>query len=166
MEENDQHFPPQAKRAEEKLPKSDSLLKDQEATIDASGELALEETSFSALKADAPFNSRGILLNAPQTPKGIIRKLTETFPEDPHPVREGVAPTKDAKKRKDFPTDTRWTKIDRQLISPEALEEVKERFEERADCVIVLRVLTKDEIEVLADRTWEIRETKMKQEEG
>jgi bisphosphoglycerate-independent phosphoglycerate mutase (AlkP superfamily) len=56
-----------------------------------------------------------------------------------------------------IPPGARWTKIDRRLVNPEALEEAKERFEERLDCVIVLRVLTKEEIQKLADRTKEIR---------
>jgi hypothetical protein len=43
-------------------------------------------------------------------------------------------------------------------VNPEALEEAGERFEERLDCVIVLRPLSKEEIEKLADRTKEIRE--------
>jgi hypothetical protein len=42
-------------------------------------------------------------------------------------------------------------------VNPEALEEAKERFEERPDCVIVLRVLSKEEIRKLTDRTEEIR---------
>jgi hypothetical protein len=43
-------------------------------------------------------------------------------------------------------------------VNPEALERAKERFEERMDCVIVLRVLTKEEIQKLADKTKQIRE--------
>lgn len=42
-------------------------------------------------------------------------------------------------------------------MNPEALEAAQERFEERLDCVIVLRVLTKEEIQKLADKTREIR---------
>ncbi|GME22823.1 hypothetical protein GTA08_BOTSDO12350 [Neofusicoccum parvum] len=91
---------------------------------------------------------------------GILRKPTAKFPEDPNPIREGVAPLKDAKKGKDIPPDARWTKIDRRLVNPEALEEAKERFEERMDCVIVLRVLTREDIQKLADRTREIRESR------
>ncbi|KAF2674523.1 hypothetical protein BT63DRAFT_12568 [Microthyrium microscopicum] len=56
-----------------------------------------------------------------------------------------------------LPPDARWTKIDRTLVNPEALLEANERFEERLDCVIVLRVLTKQEIQDLADRTERIR---------
>lgn len=48
--------------------------------------------------------------------------------------------------------------MDRRIVNPEALEEAKERFEERMDCVIVLRILTKSEIQKLADRTKAIRE--------
>jgi RNA recognition motif-containing protein len=63
-------------------------------------------------------------------------------------------------KGKDIPSNARWTKIDRSLVHPQALEEARERFEERLDCVIVLRVLTKLEIQKLADRTKEIRESR------
>ena len=60
-------------------------------------------------------------------------------------------------KNSGIPPGARWTKIDRRLVNPEALEDAKERFEERLDCVIVLRVLTKEEIQKLADRTRELR---------
>lgn len=91
--------------------------------------------------------------------KGILREPRERFPEDPAPVREGVAPLKEALKdgRKGIPPGARWTKIDRRRVNPAALEEAKERFEERSDHVIVLRVLTREEIEALAARTQKIR---------
>lgn len=59
--------------------------------------------------------------------------------------------------KKGIPPGARWTKIDRRLVNPEALEKSNERFEERQDFVIVLRVLTKEEIQKLADRTRDIR---------
>lgn len=59
--------------------------------------------------------------------------------------------------KKGIPPGARWTKIDRRLVNPEALEAAQERFEERLDCVIVLRVLTKEEIQKLADKTRDIR---------
>lgn len=107
-------------------------------------------------------------------PRGILKKPTEKFPEHPNTMREGVAPLKDVSRRgltpvirftneaskaskSGIPPGARWTKIDRKLVNPEALEDAKERFEERLDCVIVLRVLTKEEIQKLADRTSEIR---------
>lgn len=70
--------------------------------------------------------------------KGILRQPTQKFPEDPNPIREGVAPLRDSKLGKQIPPEARWTKIDRRLVNPEALEEAKERFEERPDYVIVL----------------------------
>ncbi|WPH05078.1 Hypothetical protein R9X50_00797700 [Acrodontium crateriforme] len=96
-------------------------------------------------------------------PKGILKKPTEKFPEDKNVIREGVAPLKDATK-KGIPPGARWTKIDRRLVNPEALDEAKERFEERLDCVIVLRVLTKEEIQTLADRTREIRDERYEED--
>lgn len=93
----------------------------------------------------------------PEQPiRGILRQPREKFPEDPAPVREGVAPLKDAGK-KGIPPGARWTKIDRKLVNPEALEEGNERFEERPEYVIVLRVLTKEDIEAYAAKTQEIR---------
>ncbi|KAI5277049.1 hypothetical protein E4T47_00242 [Aureobasidium subglaciale] len=91
-----------------------------------------------------------------QRVRGILKRPTQKFPEDPNPVREGVAPLKETTKE-GIPAGARWTKIDRRLVNPQALEEAQERFEERLDCVIVLRVLTKDEIQKLADKTLEIR---------
>lgn len=91
-----------------------------------------------------------------EPPRGILRKPTEKFPEHPETVREGVAPLKDTQK-KGIPSTARWTKINRDLVNPQALEEARERFEERQDCVIVLRVLTLEEIQQFADRTKEIR---------
>ena len=83
--------------------------------------------------------------------KGILRPPREKFP-----VREGVAPLKDAGK-KGIPPGARWTKIDRKLVNPEALEMGGERYEERVDHVIVLRVLTAEEIQRYAAEIQEIR---------
>lgn len=93
--------------------------------------------------------------------KGILREPREKFPEDPAPVREGVAPLKETLKdgRKGIPPGARWTKIDRRRVNPAALTDAHERFEERSDHVIVLRVLTREEIEALALRTQQIRGT-------
>jgi len=88
--------------------------------------------------------------------KGILRAPREKFPEDPAPIREGVAPLKDAKKD-GVPPDARWTKISRKLVNPEALEAGKERYEAREDFVIVLRVLSRDEVQAYAEVTERIR---------
>ncbi|KAL2868506.1 uncharacterized protein BJX67DRAFT_42150 [Aspergillus lucknowensis] len=89
-------------------------------------------------------------------PKGILKPPRDKFPEEPNPVREGVAPLKDAHK-KGIPPGARWTKIDRRLVNPAALEAGQERFEERPEYVIVLRVLSKEEIQAYAVKTQEIR---------
>lgn len=90
-------------------------------------------------------------------PKGILKPPRSVpFPEDPNPTREGVAPLKQAGKD-GIPAGARWTKVSRILVNPEALEKDHERFEERDDYVIVLRVLSREEIERLAEKTKEIR---------
>jgi hypothetical protein len=89
-------------------------------------------------------------------PKGILKPPRPKFPEELNPIREGVAPLKDAQK-KGIPPGARWTKIDRRLVNPAALKAGRERFEERSDYVIVLRVLTKEEIQGYAVKTQEIR---------
>lgn len=89
-------------------------------------------------------------------PKGILKTRVNPFPEDANPVREGVAPLKEAGKD-GVPPGARWTKINRVLVNPEALEKAKLRFEERDDYVIVLQVLTKEAIAKLAEKTREIR---------
>ncbi|KAH6674775.1 putative major royal jelly protein 5 [Halenospora varia] len=96
--------------------------------------------------------------------KGILRAPREKFPEDPSPIREGVAPLKDAKKD-GVPPDARWTKISRKLVNPEALELGKERYEARDDFVIVLRVLSRDEVQGYAEVTQKLRATREEQAE-
>ena len=90
-------------------------------------------------------------------PKGILRKPRDQFPEYPATMREGVAPHKDDKK-KDVPPNARWTKIDRRLVNPEALEQDGIRFNEFVDHVIVLKVMDREEIEKYTQKTAEIRE--------
>ncbi|KAK2754397.1 hypothetical protein FQN54_007041 [Arachnomyces sp. PD_36] len=99
----------------------------------------------------------------PPTPKGILKPPRDKFPEDKNAVREGVAPLKDATKA-GIPPGARWTKIDRRRVNPAALEARQERFEERPDCVIVLRVLTREEIQELAEETQKIREERYEAE--
>ncbi|PVH69959.1 hypothetical protein DL98DRAFT_661405 [Cadophora sp. DSE1049] len=88
--------------------------------------------------------------------KGILRTPTKKFPEEPNFIREGVARLKDAKERS-VPPDARRTKIRRELVNPEALEAGKERYEVREDFVIVLRVLSRDEVQQYAEVTQRIR---------
>jgi hypothetical protein len=89
---------------------------------------------------------------------GILKQPRPQFPEEPNLIREGVAPHKDDKTRAGtVPQGARWTKISRKMVSPEALTIGKERFEVRDDFVIVLRVLSHEEIKAYADATATLR---------
>ncbi|OAA72136.1 hypothetical protein ISF_01209 [Cordyceps fumosorosea ARSEF 2679] len=90
--------------------------------------------------------------------RGILKQPSASFPEEANPVREGVAPHKEDKKLKEVPPGARWTKINRKVVNPEALTIGQERFEERDDFVIVLRVLSKEEIQAYAAATQVLRE--------
>lgn len=91
-------------------------------------------------------------------PKSILREPRAWFPEEIDPFREGIAPVRSAQGGRDhIPPNARWTKIDRLLVNPEALDAGNERYEERPDYVIVLRVLTREEIELYALKTQDIR---------
>ena len=56
-----------------------------------------------------------------------------------------------------MPPDARWTKISRKLVNPEALEKGRERYEAREEFVIVLRVLSREEVQAYATETQNIR---------
>ncbi|KAK0644432.1 hypothetical protein B0T16DRAFT_196787 [Cercophora newfieldiana] len=99
----------------------------------------------------------------PPPVKGILKKPTPQFPEEPNPIREGVAPHKEDKKKLDVPPGARWTKISRKMVNPEALTIGKERFEVRDDFVIVLRVLSKEEIQAYASATAQLRERRRRE---
>ena len=93
---------------------------------------------------------------AKSAPKGILKQPREKFPEDANTLREGVAPLDAAKKG--IPPEARWTRINRRLVNPEALEQEGVRFEEYPDYIIVLKVLSAEEISKFTQRTHEIRE--------
>lgn len=65
---------------------------------------------------------------------------------------------KDTEVEKPIPPGARWTKMAKALVSPQALEEAGEPFEEQPDSVLVLRALTKAAIQSLAEITKEVRE--------
>ncbi|KAL9103625.1 MAG: hypothetical protein Q9163_001352 [Psora crenata] len=95
--------------------------------------------------------------STPRAPvKGILKPPRDKFPEEPPTIREGVAPLDAAKKG--IPPEARWTKISRRLVNPEALEKEGVRFEDYPDHVIVLKVLSPEEISRYTKLTHEIRE--------
>ncbi|CAM1502242.1 Fc.00g042260.m01.CDS01 [Cosmosporella sp. VM-42] len=98
--------------------------------------------------------------------KGILKQPKVKFPEEPNPIREGVAPHKEDKKLKEAPAGAKWTKISRKVVNPEALTIGKERFEVRDDFVIVLRVLSTEEIQAYAAATQVLRERRRRDEDG
>lgn len=91
--------------------------------------------------------------------KGILKQPSARFPEEANPVREGVAPHREDKKLKEAPPGAKWTKINRRIVNPEALTVGRERFEVRKDFVIVLRVLSSEEIQAYASATQVLRGT-------
>lgn len=84
------------------------------------------------------------------------RKLEESadqLSEEARQPRLGIPPLP----RKEVPEAAPWTKINRSLVSPAALEACGERFLERPDYVVVFRVLTREEIEDYSILTEQIR---------
>ncbi|KAF7548754.1 hypothetical protein G7Z17_g6850 [Cylindrodendrum hubeiense] len=100
-------------------------------------------------------------------PKSILKAPKVSFPEDPNPIREGVAPHKSDKRKTDeVPPGARWTKISRKIVNSEALTIGKERFEVRDDFVIVLRALSREEIQAYAYATQVLRERRRLEEDN
>ncbi|KAK0631462.1 hypothetical protein B0T14DRAFT_559255 [Immersiella caudata] len=97
--------------------------------------------------------------------KGVLKQPKPQFSEEPNPVREGVAPRKDNKTKPGVPSGARWTKLSRKMVNPEALTIGKERFEVRDDFVIVLRVLSREEIHAYAAATTALRRHRKRLEE-
>jgi hypothetical protein len=56
-----------------------------------------------------------------------------------------------------IPLDACWTKISRKLVDPEALNLGNEDYEAREDFVIVMRILTRDEVQRYAEVTQRMR---------
>lgn len=88
-------------------------------------------------------------------PQGILKRYRKVSIAEPLPLDQST--TSLSRDRWEIPPKATWTKINRILVNPEALEQAGERFEEREDSVIVLRILGRDEIELLAERTRIIR---------
>jgi len=59
-----------------------------------------------------------------------------------------------------IPSDAKWTRIKRSLVSPEVLDRDGRRYEARPDFVAVLGILSRQEIEDYAARTLAIRDAR------
>ena len=88
-----------------------------------------------------------------------LRPSTKQFFEDPDFVRPGVTRRPGMGRQRDhnIPDNARMTKIKRLLVDPVVLVAAKERFEEYGDSVVVLRVLSRAEIQRYAAETQKIR---------
>ncbi|KAF2651383.1 hypothetical protein K491DRAFT_97807 [Lophiostoma macrostomum CBS 122681] len=78
-------------------------------------------------------------------------------PTSPSTITHPRPTTPDLSQPFPIPPGARWTKIDRRLVNAQALEEVNERFEQQEAHNVVLRVLKREDIVRLAERTREIR---------
>lgn len=61
----------------------------------------------------------------------------------------------------DAPRHARWTKLDRKLVTPEALKAGNEELEETGNHLVVWRVLTRDEIDAYARKSQESIEKRL-----
>ena len=89
--------------------------------------------------------------------KRVLELSTRQVRDNQLPIRSDDASHNGTVKDGNTPNDARWTKISRKLVSPEALEAESERFEAQDDCVIVLRVLTHDEVRRYVEVTQRIK---------
>lgn len=126
-----------------------------ESSFSSSSDSSEDERIERQPRVVSPSNEEKVV--PPPPPKGILRKPREKFPEHPDTVREGVAPHREMPK-KDVPPNARWTKINRKLVNPEALDQDGIRFTEFVDHVIVLKAMDLEEIEKYTRKTAEIRD--------
>lgn len=104
----------------------------------------------------ASSNSARVRFNSHQAKSKNSSHNSTRSREEPHRGNSTTSPPNiDASGK--IPHGAKWTRIDRMVVNPQALQEGDELFEERSDCVIVHRVLTKEEIEIYAWRTQKIR---------
>ena len=88
------------------------------------------------------------------------RTMNRQYPgqEQQQQLKQSKQPTMSVfDKEESIPPGARRTKIDRSLVDTEALIQSGEEFEERTDTVIMDRVLKREEVQDLADKTEDIR---------
>ncbi|KAJ5397559.1 hypothetical protein N7509_005672 [Penicillium cosmopolitanum] len=158
-DERSRHQPRDRSRSRHRSSRSQRMLEDHRSSVSSH-----PSPSQSRDDVRKPITVEPAAQKEPESaPKGILKAPRQSFPEEPNPIREGVAPLKDANKQ-GIPPDARWTKIDRRLVNPEALDAGNERYENRSEYVIVLRVLSKDEVQMYAVKTQEIRDARHKEQ--
>ncbi|CAO1596949.1 hypothetical protein XANCAGTX0491_000776 [Xanthoria calcicola] len=88
-----------------------------------------------------------------QPGKSAMRSPTEKFPENLDFIRPGVATSKDS----GVSSKALRTRIRRELVDPEVLDRGRERYEKNEDFVVILRGLTREEIQEYATQTQKLR---------
>ncbi|MCJ1387908.1 hypothetical protein MMC18_000751 [Xylographa bjoerkii] len=86
--------------------------------------------------------------------KSALKAPGEIFPEHRNAIHDRVS----SLKYSPTPKNARWTKIDRELVNPEALDSGSEKYDVHDDHVVVQGVLTKEGVEVYAQSTRTIRD--------
>ncbi|KAI0965397.1 hypothetical protein F4678DRAFT_335366 [Xylaria arbuscula] len=95
-----------------------------------------------------------VIRNEEKSGEGILKAPTVAFPEPRDQIGKG-SPS--------IPPGATWTKISRKRVNPEALKMGGEQFEVRDDFVVVLRVLSHEEIEEYSTVTQQIREKRQEE---
>ena len=90
----------------------------------------------------------------------MLEGATPRYSENPSALAQ-----KDGEEKREAPAGSKCTKISRRVVSPEALEIGKENFELSGDFVLVLRVLSPEEIERYASATRVLREKRRREED-
>jgi len=72
-------------------------------------------------------------------------------------VGRNVPPDAEEAKTVAMPSTTTWTRLDRSDVDSDVLDEAHEKYEQRDDYFLVLRELSDEEIQLLEDRTQELR---------
>jgi len=105
-------------------------------------------------KEQSSLSSSPLQIGAIPIPSANPRSSTERFGTSPRPDSSRLAP--DAYGN-EIPSDAKWTKMARRLVSPEVLAQDRRRYEARPDFVAVLGVLSRDVIEEYAVRSQVLR---------
>ncbi|TVY33075.1 hypothetical protein LSUB1_G008435, partial [Lachnellula subtilissima] len=105
-------------------------------------------------KEQSSLGSSPLQIGAIPIPSANPRSSTEGFGTSPRPDSSRLAPDSYGN---EIPSDAKWTKMARRLVSPEVLAQDRRRYEARPDFVAVLGVLSRDEIEEYAVRSQILR---------
>lgn len=110
-------------------------------------------------KKQLEFSTSPVQPGAIPIPQENPRTSNSSFGTSPRPNPTRLAPDSHGN---EIPPDAKWTKINRRLVSPEVLDQDHRRYEARPEFVAVLGVLSRAEIEGLAERSRIIRDARFR----